>query len=245
MTIRYLKFIVLFLLYSCNTTYHPGSLRYTDYSVEAKSATDTSFGKYLKPFRDSMDMVMSEVVGTVVQRMDVKKPVTTLGNFLSDAYLFMAREKFNPNADIAVMNLGGIRRPYIEAGPLTRGAVFEVMPFDNIMVLLKVKGGLLKKFMDDMAAEGGGVAGMTMMIGDKKASNIMVAGKALDEQAMYTLVTSDYAANNPSMTWFYGKGERTDTHYLLRDAIIDYVRAMQKSGGQIGYQLENRLILGN
>jgi 2',3'-cyclic-nucleotide 2'-phosphodiesterase (5'-nucleotidase family) len=245
MTIRFLKIAAVFLLYSCNTSYHPGSLHYTDYPVDAKAVSDTSFGKYLKPFRDSMDMVMNEIVGNVEQKMDVKRPVTTLGNFLSDAYLFMAREKFDQKADIAVMNLGGIRRPYIEAGPLTRGEVFEVMPFDNLMVIITVKGELLKKFLDDLAAEGAGVAGMTMTMVNKKADKIMIAGKDLDMQAMYTMVTSDYAANNPSMSWFYGNIKRTDTKYLLRDAIIDYAQSMQKSGGQIGINLENRLTIGN
>jgi 2',3'-cyclic-nucleotide 2'-phosphodiesterase (5'-nucleotidase family) len=245
MTIRFLKFFVFFLLYSCNTTYHPGTLRYTDYPVEAKNPSDSTFGKYLEPFRDSMDIIMNEVVGTVAQRMDVKRPVTTLGNFLSDAYLIMARAKYDPKADFAVMNLGGIRRPYIEAGPLTRGAVFEVMPFDNLMVLVTVKGVLLKKFLNEMAAEGGGVAGMNMTIINKKADKILINGKDLDEQSLYTMVTSDYAANNPMMQWFYGSGKRTDTNYLLRDAIIDYAQVMKKSGSPIGYQLENRLTIVN
>jgi 2',3'-cyclic-nucleotide 2'-phosphodiesterase (5'-nucleotidase family) len=244
MTIRHLKFIGFFLLYSCNTTYHPGSLHYTDYSVEAKSATDASFGKYLKPFRDSMDMVMSEVVGTVAQRMDVKKPVTTLGNFMCDAFVYMAKEKFDPKSEISYMGLGSIRRPYIEAGPVTRGAIFEVMPFDNLMVLITVKGSLLKKFIEDME-EGGGIAGFTMTIKDKKVMNIMVGGKEIDEQAEYTIVSSDYYANNPAKSWFYGQAKRKDTNYLIRDAIIDYVKIMKKNGTPLGTQLENRITLGN
>jgi len=104
-----------------------------------------------------MDMVMNEVVGDIAQRMDVKKPVTTLGNFMCDAFVYMAKEKFDPESGISFMNFGSIRRPYIEAGPVTRGAIFEVMPFDNQMVLIKVKGSLLKKFIEDME-EGGGIA---------------------------------------------------------------------------------------
>ena len=244
MTIRFLNIVIVLFLFSCNTSYHPGSLRFTDYPVEATSVSDTTYGNYLKPFRDSMDMVMNEVVGDIAQRMDVKKPVTTLGNFMCDAFVYMAKEKFDPESGISFMNFGSIRRPYIEAGPVTRGAIFEVMPFDNQMVLIKVKGSLLKKFIEDME-EGGGIAGFTMTIKDKKVMNIKVGGKEIDEQAEYTMVTSDYYANNPAKSWFYGQAKRKDTNYLIRDAIIDYVKIMKKNGKPLGTQLENRITFGN
>ena len=244
MTIRLLKIAIFFSLFSCNTSYHPTSLRYTDYPIEAKAVEDTSFGKYLKPFRDSMDIVMNEVVGNITQKMDVKRPVTTLGNFMCDAFVYMAKEKIDPAATISYVGLGSIRRPYIEAGPVSRGAIFEVMPFDNMMVLITVKGDLLKKFIEDMG-EGGGVSGFTMMIKDKKVSSILVAGKEIDDASEYTIVSSDYYANNPNMAWFYGKAKRNDTQYLIRDAIIDYVRMMTKNGVPLGTNLENRITLGN
>jgi 2',3'-cyclic-nucleotide 2'-phosphodiesterase (5'-nucleotidase family) len=244
MTIRFLKIAIVLFFFSCNTSYHPGSLRYTDYPVEAKSVSDTTFGKYLKPFRDSMDIVMNEIVGDIPQRMDVKRPVTTLGNFLCDAFVYMAKDKFDPRAEISYLGLGSIRRPYLEAGPVTRGAIFEVMPFDNIMVLITVKGSLLKKFIEDME-EGGGIAGFTMTIRDKKVMNIMVGGKEIVEEAEYTIVSSDYYANNPAMSWFYGQAKRKDTNYLIRDAIIDYVKIMKQKGMPLGTQLENRITLGN
>jgi len=244
MSIRFLKIVLVFALYSCNTTYHPESLRFTDYSVEGKSVADTTYGKYLKPFRDSMDIVMNEVVGNIAVKMDVKRPVTTLGNFLSDAFVYMAKEKFDPSASISYLGLGSIRRAYIDAGPVTRGAIFEVMPFDNLMVLITVKGDLLKKFIEDME-EGGGVSGFTMTIKDKKVTNILVSGKEIDLNAEYTLVSSDYYANNPNMSWFYSKAKRKDTQYLIRDAIMDYVKIMNSKSIPIGTELENRITLGN
>ncbi len=73
----------------------------------------------------------------------------------------------------------------------------------------------------------------------------MVGGKEIDEQAEYTIVSSDYYANNPAMSWFYGKAKRKDTNYLIRDAIIDYVKLITKNGMPPGAQLQNRITLGN
>ncbi len=245
MSIRFPKIVILFFLLSCNTSYHPGSLRFTDYPIEAKSVSDTTFSRYLKPFRDSMNMVMSEVVGDIAQKMDVKRPVTTLGNFMCDAFVYMAKEKFDPAASISFVGLGSIRRPYIEAGPVSRGAIFEVMPFDNLMVLVTVKGILLKKFIETTAKEGGGVSGLSLTLKDKKVENILLDGKQIDDEASYIVVSSDYYANNPTMAWFYGQAKRKDTNYLIRDAIIDYVRLMKQQGKPIGTQLENRITIGN
>jgi 2',3'-cyclic-nucleotide 2'-phosphodiesterase (5'-nucleotidase family) len=241
MNIRYFFPFAFLFLASCHTTYHPVSVAFKDYKVEQPSAPDTLYGNYLKPFRDSMELKMNEVVGTAAKRMDIKRPLTTVGNFMSDAFLEMARLKFDQGADISVMNLGGIRKPYIEPGPITRGIIFEVMPFDNVMTLVTVKGEQLQKFLDASMTEGGGVAGCTFRISGKQATDVMIGGKPLDPSAEYTLVTSDYAANNPSMSWFYGPAKKQQQTYLLRDAILDYVVQMGREGKPIGEQLENRI----
>ncbi|HLO79522.1 MAG TPA: 5'-nucleotidase C-terminal domain-containing protein [Chitinophagaceae bacterium] len=241
---RYRFFFPVFIVFffSCHTVYHPGSVQYSGYAVSGAAIADTGFAAYLKPFRDSMDLTMSEVIGEASKRMDIKRPVSTLGNFMSDAFLTMAREKFDPGADISVMKFGGIRRPYLEAGPITRSMVFEIMPFDNLMVLVTINGDVLEKFLQEIAVEGAGVSGFTMKLADKKASSILVDGKPIDPAAEYTLVYSDYNYNNTAIL----KGSKIKmTNYLVRDAIEDYVKKMKQKGTPVGEQLENRLYVGN
>lgn len=234
--------LLLAVLAGCHTSYRPASVAFKDYPVEAGAATDSSFQQMLKPLRDSMEVRMSEVVGKAARRMDVKRPVTTLGNFLGDAFLTMAREKYDAGADIAVMNMGGIRKPYVEPGPITRGMVFEIMPFDNTMTLVTVKGDLLKKFIETTLEEGGGVAGFSFHTDGKTVTGILIDGKPIDPQADYTLVTSDYAANDSRMAWFYGAAVKKGYPYLLRDCIVDYIMKMGREGRPIGEQLENRIV---
>ena len=243
MKIRSFLSLIILVLASCNTSYQPVSVTYKDYSVSPATAADSSYNTYLKPFRDSMEVEMAVVVGTAAKKMDVKRPVTTLGNFMSDAFLEMAKEKFDKGADIALMNLGGIRKPAIEPGPITRGIVFEVMPFDNVMTLVTVNGEQLKKFLDVSMIEGGGVAGMSFKIAGKEVTDIQIDGKPLDPATEYTLVTSDYASNDPRMTWFYGPAKKSQLTYLLRDCIVDYIVKMGREGKAIGEQLENRITI--
>jgi 2',3'-cyclic-nucleotide 2'-phosphodiesterase (5'-nucleotidase family) len=242
MRIRFSTLLFVVVIVSCSTVYKPSSIQYSGYDVSGSAITDTGFAAYLKPFRDSMDKTMNEVIGEASKRMDIKRPVSTLGNFMSDAFLTMAREKFDPGADISVMKFGGIRRPYIEAGPITRSMVFEVMPFDNLMVLLTINGDVLEKFLQEIAVEGAGVAGFTMKMTNKKASDILVAGVPLDPKAEYTLVYSDYNYNNTEVL----KGSKLKmTNYLIRDALEGYIKKLKQTGSPVGEQLENRLYVGN
>ena len=63
-----------------------------------------------------------------------------LGNLFADAYRAGA-----PGADVAINNTSGGLRADLPAGPLTYGGVFEVMPFDNLLVTLRLTGRALRQ----------------------------------------------------------------------------------------------------
>lgn len=233
--------MILLVLVSCHTSYHPSSVAYKDYSIEGITNQDPLYNNYLKPFRDSMEQRMNETLGVAAKRMDIKRPVTTLGNFLADAYLTMTREKLGVKADLAVMNMGGIRKPYVEPGPITRGMVFEIMPFDNTITVVTVKGDLLVKYIESTMADGGGVSGLSFRADGKFVKDIRIDGKPVDPGASYALVTSDYAASDSRMAWFFDAGKKQQFNYLMRDCIMDYIIKMGKEGKPIGEQLENRI----
>lgn len=235
-------FYFFILLYSCNPVYRAGTIQYQNYIINSDQQRDSSFINLLQPYSDSLNKTMNDVLADVAVRMEKKQPESTLGNFLADAYLFMAREKFNNKADLALMAPGGIRLPSIEAGKLRKGTVYEVMPFDNLMILVSVKGELLKKYFDSIAAEGGtGIAGFSMVIRNKKATDIKINGTPFDTSAIYIVVNSDYSVNNPDAAWLYKDAPRQHTGYLMRDAIIDYARHLNDAGKTIGHNLQNRI----
>jgi 2',3'-cyclic-nucleotide 2'-phosphodiesterase (5'-nucleotidase family) len=150
---------------------------------------------------------------------------------MTDAFLEMARQKVDAKVDAAFMNAGGIRLPDLPAGGVTQGKVYELMPFDNLMVLLKVKGGLLKEYLDTLAANDGVIeSGITLQIVNKTAQQVMVGGKPLNLSADYIIVHSDYVVNNSNML----KGLSRNTNgYLLRDALLDYIKLTHSLGKKI------------
>jgi len=189
-----------------------------------------------------MNDVMAEL-GTTLQK---QQPDGTLGNFLADAYLAMARKKFEPAADVAFMNNGGIRLNAIQAGPLPRGSIYEVMPFDNLLVIVKLTGTQLQQYLDHIAGEGGcGIAGIRMTIREKKATEVFIHDKPIDPMATYTMVNSDYTVNGGGGFNLFKDMPIQKTGYLLRDAILDYSADFKASGKPIIVSGEKRILNGN
>jgi 2',3'-cyclic-nucleotide 2'-phosphodiesterase (5'-nucleotidase family) len=204
---------------------------------------DSSLLTMLHPYADTVALKMGDVIGEMGRQL-TKRPVDgNLGHFMADAYLTMARKKFEPRADVAFMNLGGIRLPSLEAGRIKRGTIYELMPFDNTMEIIAVKGSLLQRFLDHVAErEGcGGVAGLTLTIRDKKATDVRIAGKPLDPQGTYYMVNSDYVVNGGGGFNEFRDLPRQRTGYFLRDALLDYCEGLTREGRKIDVTDEKRV----
>lgn len=227
----YSLLIAILFAVSCNTFYKAESVQYSSYRIQQTDAGSRSTALLLKPYSDSVRKLMDVVIGYNEVLLERKKQTNTLGYFITDAYLQMARQKVNAKVDAAFMNSGGVRLPDLPAGSITQGKIFELMPFDNLLVILKMKGSFLKQYLDTLAANDGVIeSGMTMQIVNKTAQQVMIGGKLLDPNADYTIVHSDYVAINSTML---KNINRFTNGYLLRDAILDYVRSFNSEGKKI------------
>jgi 2',3'-cyclic-nucleotide 2'-phosphodiesterase (5'-nucleotidase family) len=229
-------------LIACNTIYRPQSVAYADYRVAPQPVTDSSLVYLLSPYSSRMYASMNEVIATVGVNLEKKQPEGTLGNVMVDVMLMAARKKFGQPVDIAVMNYGGIRQDQIPPGPLTRGKLFELSPFDNTIVLMSIKGSALKQFLDHIASRGGWpVAGVRMKITDKKATDITINGKPLDESMQYSMALLDYVANGGDESFMLRELPRQDKGFLFREELQEYFMQLQREGKSITSSVEGRI----
>lgn len=227
---------------SCHTSYESQSLHYADYRINQSQAKAPFLLEILKPYSDSVNKSMNDIVGVADKALDKKSPESTLGNFMVDAFYVMAREKFKTNIDAAFMNYGGIRLTQLPAGNVTRGKIFELMPFDNLVIIQRIKGDVLQQFLDLVASRGGWpVAGITMQVKDKKAVNVLIGGKPLDPAAVYAIVNSDFVANGGDDAAMLRSIPQENIGYLMRDALFDYIIKLKSQGKNISAELENRV----
>ncbi|MDZ4808872.1 MAG: 5'-nucleotidase [Bacteroidota bacterium] len=234
---------------SCNTVYQSQSLQHKTYRINDGLQKDSSVLTFLQPYSSTVNKTMNDVVGVADISLDKKSPECTLGNFMVDAFLSMAAEKYNTKVDVAFLNFGGIRLTQLPAGNITNGKIFELMPFDNLLILQKVKGAVLQQVLDLAAAKGGWpVSGMTMQIKNlpagqagSKAVNVTVGGKPLDPNATYTIANSDFIANGGDNADMLRNVPQITNGYLMRDALLDYIKKEKSQGRNISAKIENRV----
>jgi len=232
----------ILFFFSCNPAYRAATVQYKDYPV-ANAQTDSSFITFLQPYADSVNGSMNTVIATLAVDLEKKQPEGTLGNLMADAMKTMAEKYYGKQVDAAFMNYGGIRLPIVKAGIITKGKVFELMPFDNIIILQKLSGKVFKEFLDHIASRGGWpVAGLTMEIKNGKAENVLINGKALDMNAVYTVANSDYVANGGDKADMLRAVPQINNGSLFRDALLEYFASFTKDGKQITVTTQNRVI---
>ena len=139
--------------------------------------------------------------------------------------VFNMREK--KNIDICLLNHGGIRS-ILPKGNVTARTAFEIMPFENTMVVIALKEEQIFELVDYFIAEKKPhpLSGITFTIDkNKTAKNILVQGKPIEKDKIYYVGTNDYLSNGGDNMNFFKKGiEKFDLDYKLRNILIDYFK---------------------
>jgi len=239
-----LFFCCVFLFaYSCNTSYQAQSVQYKDYRVTKAANEDQQMVSLIKPYADNVNKSMNDVIAVADITLEKKQPEGTLGNLMVDIMLAAAKEKYKVDVDAAIINDGGIRLPSIAAGNITRGKVFELSPFDNIIVLQKLTGTVLQTFLDFIASRRGWpAAGITFRIKDKKAIDVKINNAPLDMNKTYTIALLDYVASGGDDAAMLRGIPQINNGYLFRDALLEYMGKMNSSGIKVTAKIENRIV---
>jgi 2',3'-cyclic-nucleotide 2'-phosphodiesterase (5'-nucleotidase family) len=240
-----IKFLILLLatagFYGCGRIYHISQISSSSLEVKGEKI-DSGLFRLIHPYREKMNEEMGEVIGVTLTDLTKAQPECNLGNFMADALMTAAKREYGIQPDAAFMNYGGIRLPLIKAGPVTTGRIYELFPFDNLLVLVTIKGEVFQTFLDHIASRGGWpVSGMHMQIRDKKAVNVMIDGKPIQPQKDYVIAIGDYTANGGDDAVMLKGLPQQNKGYLMRDAILSYLHNLQKEGKSLNAVIEKRV----
>jgi len=208
---------------------------------------DARIESLILPFRTRLMKDMGEVLCISKVPLFGGRPESLLTNFCADLLRNESDSiclKHYPEIriDVAMVNRGGLRVP-IPKGEIKVQDVFELMPFENEVVFLKIKGTDLRRFIDHMASRGGeGVSGMRFGIKEMKGIDPEIQGKPLDDSKNYWLVTSDYIANGGDGSGILqGIPDRIATGVRFRDLFIDHLRKIGRKGKVIDVKTDGRI----
>jgi 2',3'-cyclic-nucleotide 2'-phosphodiesterase (5'-nucleotidase family) len=243
---KLLLFSLSIWLFSCQTFYQPQSVQYKDYRVTQANKQDENINAALKPYADSVNKSMNDIIAVAEEELVKRQPEGSLGNIMADGMLAIAKEKYNQTIDASFINSGGIRLQAIPAGNITRGKIFELAPFDNIIVLLKIDGKTFQQFLNHISGRGGWpTAGMTWQIKNKEAVNVLIGGSPINETSTYTIALVDYVANGGDDCEMLKTIPQINNGLLFRDAILNYFSSLTKKGKKIPAIIEKRVSNAN
>ena len=180
-------YILPFLLAACSPTYTLESYNNESIIVEAK--IDSSILKIINPYQKEIEDQMSQVLSYTKHSLYKGKPQSTIGNFVTDLCLNYT------NAHLCVMNNGGLRTN-IEKGNITRGKIYELMPFENELVVLELDKNEYIELLNYIGYRGGEpFSGINLIIDNN--GKIIQNSWPIDFKngEKIKILTSDYLAN--------------------------------------------------
>ena len=226
---RIIYLLVILACISCNQ--HPrqvvsktGIIILIDSTLDA--IQDTEYITTLSPIKADLETQLCSPIGHAPEDLTVYQPECPMLNWATEVLWACAKEVCPKKVDMAVMNMGGMRCQW-QKGPITQGNVFELMPFDNQLVVLTLKGEDILALCQSFVTYGAqGVAGLRMTAVDGQLADVTIGGKPLDVHALYTVATSDYLAGGTDhMDALKNHVDYWNSGLLVRDLYVQSVKA--------------------
>jgi len=227
-------FLTLFFVFSCSKqNYNVTKIEGKRITITEKQNQVPEIENYIKPYREHINKDLDSVLAYCPETLDKSsgKWQTTIGNLMADVSLmrgnlvFQSREK--KSIDICLLNSGGIRS-ILPKGNVSARNAFEIMPFENSMVVIALKGEQIFELVDFFVADKKAhpLAGLTFTIDkNNQPKNILVQGKPIEKETIYYVGTNDYLADGgDNMTFFQKSIQKYDLEYKLRNILIDYFK---------------------
>lgn len=198
------------------------------------------------PYKAKVDSIMSPVIGTSAITMEAKRPESLLSNLIADVLRQSTVPYIGQPADLAVINVGGLRNA-LAAGDITYRTIYEILPFENSLCILSLRGKDVKNLMENIAeAEGEGVSNIHItMTPDKKVVDAKVGHSPIDDNRLYTVATVDYLAEGNDRMSSFRQAEKRQCikDATIREIVVQYIKAEAAKGNALTSKMDNRIVI--
>ncbi len=199
-------------------------------SLASELSEDPQFNAIIAPYKQELEGKMNTKLSHTSVDLNKSGDNSNLGNLLADYTFEGAKEwaKNNgiPSVDAALINVGGIRSS-IGKGDILTKHIYEIMPFENEVIIVKMKGsdlsGLFQYYLKTQ--KNNPVSHLYIETDNGKNVKELVNGKVVDQNKDYYIATSDYLALGGDNMTFFAKGKMIPTGIKLRDLFLEKFRA--------------------
>lgn len=173
--------------------------------VDGKATPDADAAALVKKWKEKADGVLGDEIGFTKKGLDQASP--KLANWVLESI----RSKVD--SDVVILNKKGLRQG-LPPGKITKGSVYSVLPFENSVLVARLKGDQLQKNLQNPEA----------LVGFKDPKG----AKAIDAAKTYSVATVEYL-------YFGGDGFEFEQHDPLPEEtgmvwqtpVIEWTKAAQ------------------
>ncbi|WP_081740389.1 5'-nucleotidase C-terminal domain-containing protein [Aquimarina pacifica] len=205
---------------------------------------------FIKPYRAHVNKTLDSALAYAPETYSKNDGTlnTAIGNLMADIVLEQANPFFiskTKNAiDMVLLNHGGIRAP-IPKGTITARTAYQIMPFENSIVVVEMKGTHIRKLITYLqkSRKAHPISGLKLTI-DKNFDSVkaLINNKEINDEKTYFVATNDYLYHGGSEMYFFEQaGKAHKLNYKIRNAMIDYF----KKADTIAPKIDDRFLQTN
>ena len=234
MRVLYLSILSFcFVLVACKTESNWQKYGY-NIEINQQVLSDSSIVKYYHPFKKNLEESLMNTpisYSPETYKKNDGELNSTLSNMFADATYEMSNPVFNKmsgkNIDIVLLNNGGIRS-IISKGNISEKTAFELMPFENSIVVLELNGLSIIKMIDYLRKVKlqHPISGLQITLNnDYSVNEVKINGVSIENEKKYYVATTDYLLEGGDKMYFLAETTKTtDINYKMRDILIDYFK---------------------
>ncbi len=244
MRFLFISFALVFFAACSPKVYQVRSVSTSFVEANNQLGEDASVAEIIAPYKKQLDTQMDKVIGYAAKEIlnGRKENETLLGNLVADMSYKRAKKEAKTPIDLAFVTFGGLRTS-IPAGAIKVSDIFELMPFENELVVLEVDATVISQLFDYLAyTRNIAISNSKVLIENDKIKDVLINGEPIEAQKTYHIVTSDYLASGGDNMDFLKKAKKTTfLNVKFRDMIIEAISQENQAGRKIDATIGGRV----
>lgn len=223
----------LVLLTSCRQEISTIKIEGKRISITDTLVSSPKIEAFIKPYRESVERDLDSTLAYATETYSKTDGDlnTAIGNFMADAVYEMSNPVFEKRTgksiDMVLLNHGGIRS-IISKGNVTSRTAYQVMPFDNAVVVTAMKGQQIKDMLSYLARakRAHPISKLKLTLNsDFSINEALINGAEIDTNKTYYIATNDYLYDGgDKMNFLKSKDTVHKLDYKIRNVLIDYFK---------------------
>lgn len=225
--------VLLSLFYSCKQEIYLTRIEGKRIEINENLSSNKVIEDYIKPYREHVENDLDSVLAYSVDTYSKSDGDlnTAIGNFMADAVYDMSNPVFKSrtgkNIDMVLLNHGGIRS-VLSKGNITSRTAYQLMPFDNSVVVTELKGTYINELISYLqkAKKAHPISKLKIKFdADFELIEATINKETIDVNRTYYVATNDYLyGGGGRMTFFEKSDSLYDLDYKIRNLLIDYFK---------------------